>query len=309
MERVKITPPQVQGFEPVTVTATLATAERSLHGVHVVFSDGDPQQGGAAFDAELIPHIRANDLYVTQVKFHPRTCGTHTVFVVAGGGTAASATDTATVDVTLDLVAAVDGLRTTTASLELPPPIAQRLVAKLKVAKQAFEHNFALVAVNRLTGLFGPLGLKNTELPASTVNTIPEPYSHGYLYGSSSVALVGTPPYSPEFQAAARAGTLAAQRLHGPEPFDCHSGRGRGFDRHGSRRLGSRRWSAGRVLGAEYQRRWLQSVRLEDPNKPEGQKYGYGIAQHAAGDRTRSIFTAARRPATIRSSATTRRTR
>ena len=40
-------------------------------------SDGDPQQGGAAFDAELIPHIRANDLYVTQVKFHPRTCGTH----------------------------------------------------------------------------------------------------------------------------------------------------------------------------------------------------------------------------------------
>ena len=76
--------PQVQGFEPVTVTATLATAERSLSGVHVVFSDGDPQQGGAAFDAELIPHIRANDLYVTQVKFHPRTCGTHTVFVVAG---------------------------------------------------------------------------------------------------------------------------------------------------------------------------------------------------------------------------------
>ena len=43
---------------------------------------------------------------------------------------------------------------------------------------------------------------------ASTVNTIPEPYSHGYLYGSASVALVGEPPYSPEVQAAARAGTL-----------------------------------------------------------------------------------------------------
>ncbi len=44
--------------------------------------------------------------------------------------------------------------------------------------------------------------------PRQHVNTLPEPYSHGYLYGSSSVALVGTPPYSPEVQAAARAGTL-----------------------------------------------------------------------------------------------------
>ena len=56
--------------------------------------------------------------------------------------------------------------------------------------------------------LFGPLGLRNTVLPASTSNAIPKPYSHGYLYGSSSVALVGTPPYPPDFQAAARAGKV-----------------------------------------------------------------------------------------------------
>jgi D-alanyl-D-alanine carboxypeptidase len=56
--------------------------------------------------------------------------------------------------------------------------------------------------------LFGPLNLQHTELPVITVNTIPEPYSHGYLYGSSSVALVGEPPYSTEVQAAAGAGTL-----------------------------------------------------------------------------------------------------
>src|SRR5205814_4843814 len=29
---------------------------------------------------------------------------------------------------------------------------------------------------------FGPLRMKHTLLPASTSNTIPEPYSHGYLY-------------------------------------------------------------------------------------------------------------------------------
>jgi D-alanyl-D-alanine carboxypeptidase len=36
---------------------------------------------------------------------------------------------------------------------------------------------------------------------------------------------------------------------------------------------------AGRVLNVEYQLRWLDSVRPEDPNKPDGQRYGYGIAQ------------------------------
>jgi CubicO group peptidase (beta-lactamase class C family) len=34
--------------------------------------------------------------------------------------------------------------------------------------------------------LFGPTGMKNTVLPAGTSNTIPQPYSHGYLYGSSA---------------------------------------------------------------------------------------------------------------------------
>ena len=56
--------------------------------------------------------------------------------------------------------------------------------------------------------LFGPLHLQHTVFPAPAVNTLPSPYSHGYLYGSASVAMVGTPPYSPEVQAAARAGTL-----------------------------------------------------------------------------------------------------
>jgi hypothetical protein len=56
--------------------------------------------------------------------------------------------------------------------------------------------------------LFGPLRLQHTVYPALAVNTLPEPYSHGYLYGSASVAIVGSPPYSPDVQAATRAGTL-----------------------------------------------------------------------------------------------------
>ena len=40
------------------------------------------------------------------------------------------------------------------------------------------------------------------------------------------------------------------------------------------------------MLDATYQRRWLDSVRPEDPSKPDGQQYGYGIAQVRWGPNT-----------------------
>jgi D-alanyl-D-alanine carboxypeptidase len=133
--------------------------------------------------------------------------------------------------------------------------------------------------------LFGPLALQHTALPASTSNTIPEPYSHGYLYGSSSVALTGTPPYSPEVQAAARAGTL--------QPND-YTDLNHSFAAAAGGVISTAddlaTWIealvAGRVFDATYQRRWLASVQPEDPGKPDGQQYGYGIAQLRWGPNT-----------------------
>jgi hypothetical protein len=147
---VTATPTAVRLFEHTTVAASVTTTDTSLDGVLVVFSDGDPQQGGETFDAELIPHIRADDTYVTTVKFQPRTCGPHTVVVVAGPGTPFAATGTATVDVTLDAVAAVDELITVTANLGVPPRIERSLIAKLTTAKQAFAHHSARQGVHGL---------------------------------------------------------------------------------------------------------------------------------------------------------------
>ena len=151
--------------------------------------------------------------------------------------------------------------------------------------------------------LFGPLGMQHTVLPASSVNTIPEPYSHGYLYGSSSVALVGTPPYSPEVKAAARAGTLLPNDYTDLN-HSFAAAAGGVISTANDLATWIKALVAGRVLNAEYQRRWLDSLQPEDPSKPEGNGTGTASA-NCAGDRTRSIFTAARRPATTRSSATT----
>ena len=90
------------------------------------------------------------------------------------------------------------------------------------IAEKVDDKPLAQVMHDRL---FGPLRLQQTVLPAPADNAIPIRYSHGYMYGSSSVALVGSPPYSPEVQAAARAGTLMPKRLHRREPLLCRRGR------------------------------------------------------------------------------------
>jgi CubicO group peptidase (beta-lactamase class C family) len=128
------------------------------------------------------------------------------------------------------------------------------------------------------TRLFGPLGLRNTLLPASTSNIIPKPYSHGYLYGSTAVALVGTPPYSPEFQAAARAGKVLPHDYTGLNPSFALAAGG-AISTANDLATWIRALVSGRVFNPAYQHRWLDSLQPEDPKKPGSSEYGYGIAR------------------------------
>ncbi len=155
--------------------------------------------------------------------------------------------------------------------------------------------------------LFEPLRLQHTALPASAVNTLPDPYSHGYLYGSASVAMVGTPPYSPQVQAAARAGTLLSKDYTGLN-HSFAAAAGGVISAANDLATWIQVLVGGRVLDATYQRRWLDSPQPEDPNKPDGQQYGYGIAKLHWGPNT-MYFHGGRPLASTRSWATTPATR
>jgi CubicO group peptidase (beta-lactamase class C family) len=125
--------------------------------------------------------------------------------------------------------------------------------------------------------LFRPLGMKRTLLPANASNAIPEPYSHGYLYGSSSYALVDA-PYPADLQAAAKAGTLKPNDDTGQNPSYA-SAAGGVISTADNLATWMRALVGGKVLNADYQRQWLDSLQPQDPSKPLGQKYGYGISQ------------------------------
>jgi len=128
---------------------------------------------------------------------------------------------------------------------------------------------------------FGPLGMKDTLLPASTSNTIPAPYAHGYLYGSSSYALADV-PYPTDLIAAARAGTLKPNDDTGQNPSYALTAGGV-ISTADDLATWMRALVGGKILDADYQRQWLDSPEPEDPSKPLGQKYGYGIAQMTFG--------------------------
>ena len=129
--------------------------------------------------------------------------------------------------------------------------------------------------------LFGPLGMKHTLLPANTSNTIPERYSHGYLYGSSSYALVDA-PYPADLQAAAKAGTLKPNDDTEQNPSYAFAAGG-AISTADDLAIWMRALVGGKLFDANNQRQWLDSLELQDPRKPFGQKYGYGISEISFG--------------------------
>jgi D-alanyl-D-alanine carboxypeptidase len=125
--------------------------------------------------------------------------------------------------------------------------------------------------------LFEPLGMKHTLVPAETSNTLPEPYSHGYLYGSSSYALVDA-PYPADLQAAAKAGTLKPNDVTEQNPSYALAAGGV-ISTAEDLAIWMRALVGGKLFDAGFQRQWLDSLEPQDPSKPDGQKYGYGISQ------------------------------
>ena len=129
--------------------------------------------------------------------------------------------------------------------------------------------------------LFRPLGMTDTLLPAAASTAMPEPYSHGYLYGAPSYAMTDA-PYPPELQAAARAGTLLPSDYTHQNPSYATAAGG-AISTADDLAVWMRALVGGEVFDAGFQRQWLESLVAGEPDAPEGQKYGYGITEIAFG--------------------------
>jgi hypothetical protein len=137
------------------VQVQLRSGSEPLWATLVAFYDGDPRQGGRAFDVHYIAALRADDTYQSRVFYRPQSCGEHTIHVVAGPATPTPATATATVRVTAEPVQLVEALTTSVTRIELPIKAEVQLLAKLALAMRAFEQGHPRVAINRLKAFMG----------------------------------------------------------------------------------------------------------------------------------------------------------
>ncbi|WP_411103989.1 serine hydrolase domain-containing protein [Streptomyces sp. cmx-4-9] len=129
--------------------------------------------------------------------------------------------------------------------------------------------------------LFAPLGLGGTSLPAPDDVSLTDPYSHGYMYGGSAYALVDQ-PYPPELSAAARSGKLKPVDYTHQNPSYAGAA-GAAVSTADDLAGWIRALVTGKVLGPAAQRQWRSSPQAEDPDRPDGQKYGHGIAYQRFG--------------------------
>jgi D-alanyl-D-alanine carboxypeptidase len=81
-----------------------------------------------------------------------------------------------------------------------------------------------------------------------------------------------------DLQAAAKAGTLKPNDDTGQNPSYAYAAGG-AISTADDLAIWIRALVGGKLFDANYQRQWLDSLEPQDPSKPLGQKYGYGISQ------------------------------
>ena len=129
--------------------------------------------------------------------------------------------------------------------------------------------------------LFGPVGLTHTSLPATDDTSMPAPHSHGYMYGGSFYALADE-PYPADMQAAAQAGTLRPiDYTHQNSSYATAAGGA--ISTADDLATWMKALVTGKVFNADFHQQWLTSLQAEDPDAPDGQKYGYGISYQRFG--------------------------
>ncbi|MGW6978418.1 serine hydrolase domain-containing protein [Streptomyces sp. NPDC054932] len=129
--------------------------------------------------------------------------------------------------------------------------------------------------------LFTPLGLAGTSLPGLHDRTLAEPHAHGYMYGDTSYALVDD-PYPAAVREAAEAGELAPIDYTHQNPSYATAAGG-AVSTAQDLVTWIRALVTGEVLNPATQRQWLDSPQAENPDAPDGRKYGYGIAHQSFG--------------------------
>ena len=125
--------------------------------------------------------------------------------------------------------------------------------------------------------LFGPLDMQETVFPQADSPAIPEPYPHGYMYGTN-VSTIDSAELPAEQQAAAAAGTLKPNDVTAANPSWTWAAGG-AVSTVRDLTTWVRALGDGSLLNPAWQQRRMNSLASIDPSNPKAVSYGLAIAQ------------------------------
>ena len=125
--------------------------------------------------------------------------------------------------------------------------------------------------------IIGPAGLTSSSFPEPTDTSLPDPYSHGYFFGTNMLTLTD-PALPQDMQAQAMDGTLAPTDVTNNNPSWTWSAGG-GISTAEDLATWAEALAGGKALDADMQKQRLASVQPTDPSSPEAAGYGWGIAK------------------------------
>jgi hypothetical protein len=115
------------------IISGLVHSANAVDGLSVLFRDGGPTDKGKLFDVEPISHIRAGGTHLAKTVYRPRTCGTQVLSLQVMNTAAAGQ---ATIEVTVDVLRAIEELKTLTSRIAHRGLFLQPLAA----ARAGFEN-------------------------------------------------------------------------------------------------------------------------------------------------------------------------
>ena len=125
--------------------------------------------------------------------------------------------------------------------------------------------------------IFTPLGLRNTLLPPTASNAIPDPHPHGYLFGTN-VSTLTPAALPPDQQSAARDGTLLPNDVTDLNPSWGWSA-GAVISTADDLATYVKPLVAGGLLDADLQKQRLDSLTPINPSDPNSALYGLALAK------------------------------
>ncbi len=125
--------------------------------------------------------------------------------------------------------------------------------------------------------IFKPAGLTSTVFPELPDTSLPDPYSHGYFYGTNMLT-INDPALPEDMQAAAKNGSLAPADVTNNNPSWTWAAGG-GISTANDLATWAEALADGKMLDQQMQQQRMASIQSSDPSNPTAAGYGWGIAK------------------------------